>query len=567
MLMWISKIKMTIGRHLASPLLLAASLFLLCLFAQAAETDVIRVGLYFGNNALPTANLANESGKGYRFGFYDSDGAFAAVGFTDCEKITICKDMNFYLANGVYSESKPEKTDRLVGAYHLQTSSVYDSFEAALAASGNYPYGFPAYIGGNFVVRFEFYSTVGNAQADASQYGAVSVVGGSASCYTVVNTATGEILFEFDSASAPFVVSPGRDGTMAQTWFKGVRYYGDFQYERRNGNDMTVVNVVPTDLYVGCVLPCEFVCSGGQESLKAGAVAVRTYAKATTKHRPNGFDVCTSTDCQVYRGVYTGATASAAMSAAQETSGKCLYYDGKLIQALFYAANGGAIESAVNTWGTSFPYLIAQKDPYEDSITFPSQSWQYTVTPAQLRTFLINRGYSCADIVSMEVTQTTEIGNVNRVVITDSAGKTITFSRDNVRLLQNLPGVTYFSRKFTITPNYTGGVIENTGEITPLPVTDGEKTESVTELFVATASGIKRVVLPVAVRTENGLISYGGSSSQRVVGGELTGWTIAGRGFGHNVGLSQWGAYAMAAQGFSYEQILQFYYPGTSLGS
>ena len=552
--------------RLLSLLFCAAVMASLCLFASAEAPDRIRVGLYYGNNALPTANLANEVGHGYRFGYYDSTGAFIEVGATDCEKITVCKDKNFYLSGGKYLETKGKDGGKLVGAHHLQPSGTYETFADAANAAAAHPYGFPAFINGKHVVRFEFYSTEANAVADSVKYSSVSVVGASASCYTVVDTATGAILFEFDSGGAALVVSPGREAGNAQTWFKGIRYYGDFQYSRRNGNDMTVINFVPTDLYVGCVLPCEFVTSGGQESLKAGAVAIRTYAKATTKHHSNGFDICTSTDCQVYRGVYTGATADAAMKAAAETSGKCLYYDGKLIQALFYAANGGAIESAVNTWGNPFPYLIAKADPYEDSIQFPSQAWSYTVTPAQLRTFLRNRGYSCADIVSMEVTEKTEIGNVNRVVITDSAGKKITFTRDNVRLLQNLPGVTYFSRNFTITPNYIGGVVENVGEITPLPITDGEKTEVVSELYALTATETKKVTLPVSVQTKNGLISYGGSSEQRVVGGELTGWTINGRGFGHNVGLSQWGAYAMAEQGFTYDQILQFYYPGTTLG-
>ena len=548
--------------HAASLLFLAAALAVFCFGAHAEDT--IRVGLYYGNNALPTASLANEKGHGYRFGFYDSANTFIQVGTTSCEKITVCKDMNLYLVGGKFTETRPDSGGKLVGSYHLQPSDTYDTYEEALAAAAAYPYGFPAYISGSYVVRFEFYSTDGNAAADADKYDDPAVVGASASCYTVVDTASGNILFEFDSAGAPLVISPGLDGGTPQTWFKGVCYYGDFQYNRKNGNDITVINFVPTDLYVGSVLPCEFVCSGGQESLKAGAVAIRTYARATTKHRGNGFDVCTSTDCQVYRGVYTGPEAGAALNAARETSGKCLYYNGELIQALFYAANGGATESALNTWGSHFPYLIAQKDPYEDAIKFPSQSWEYTVTPAQVRTMLLSRGYSCGEIVSMEVTQRTEIGNVDRVVITDAAGKTINFSRDNVRLLQNLSGVTYFSRMFDILPVYSGGeVVESDPDMT-FSVFDGEKTEQVQELYVITANGTRPVRAPLSVQTGSGLISYGGGK-QEVVGGTLTGWKLTGRGFGHNVGLSQWGAYAMAAQGFSYEQILQFYYPGTNL--
>jgi stage II sporulation protein D len=44
-------------------------------------------------------------------------------------------------------------------------------------------------------------------------------------------------------------------------------------------------------------------------------------------------------------------------------------------------------------------------------------------------------------------------------------------------------------------------------------------------------------------------------------------WVISGRGFGHGIGMSQWGAYNQALQGRSYQQILQFYYTGAGFGA
>ncbi|MDF2835884.1 MAG: hypothetical protein K0Q63_1524 [Paenibacillus sp.] len=43
------------------------------------------------------------------------------------------------------------------------------------------------------------------------------------------------------------------------------------------------------------------------------------------------------------------------------------------------------------------------------------------------------------------------------------------------------------------------------------------------------------------------------------------GFAIAGTGYGHGVGLSQYGAYSLAAQGYDYEYILQYYYKGITL--
>jgi stage II sporulation protein D len=41
---------------------------------------------------------------------------------------------------------------------------------------------------------------------------------------------------------------------------------------------------------------------------------------------------------------------------------------------------------------------------------------------------------------------------------------------------------------------------------------------------------------------------------------------FSGRGYGHGVGMSQWGAKGMAEQGYTFERILEYYYPGTTLG-
>jgi stage II sporulation protein D len=46
---------------------------------------------------------------------------------------------------------------------------------------------------------------------------------------------------------------------------------------------------------------------------------------------------------------------------------------------------------------------------------------------------------------------------------------------------------------------------------------------------------------------------------------EPTGFQVVGRGFGHGLGMSQWGAYALAQQGYNYQQIVTHYYTGAVL--
>ena len=43
-------------------------------------------------------------------------------------------------------------------------------------------------------------------------------------------------------------------------------------------------------------------------------------------------------------------------------------------------------------------------------------------------------------------------------------------------------------------------------------------------------------------------------------------FVVSGRGWGHGVGMSQWGAYGMAREGYDHEQILAHYYYGTKVG-
>jgi stage II sporulation protein D len=44
-------------------------------------------------------------------------------------------------------------------------------------------------------------------------------------------------------------------------------------------------------------------------------------------------------------------------------------------------------------------------------------------------------------------------------------------------------------------------------------------------------------------------------------------WIVKGAGFGHGVGMSQYGAYGYAKHGFPYDQILTHYYTGTTIGT
>ena len=207
---------------------------------------MVRVGLFYGGNALSGANLANDVGSGYRFGYFDGDLTFQLLGYTSETTVSMVKTQNVYYGSNVdwsgsgYYDSKT--SDIAVGCYHLQLPQTYATFEEASAAAAQYSDGFPAWIDGRYYVRVGAYLDSTSAQAAQASLGltGATVAGTSGAGISVVKTGTNTVLFQFDSTSGLYLaVKPGRDDTVkAETYFRGYSYFGAFEY-RRNGGDIT----------------------------------------------------------------------------------------------------------------------------------------------------------------------------------------------------------------------------------------------------------------------------------------------------------------------------------------
>ena len=181
---------------------------------------------------------------------------------------------------------------------------------------------------------------------------------------TITVTTTDTVLFEFDcsGAKALGIMPCSVDGRSPLTWFKGYRWYGGFEYRRSTGGNINVINVVDMDDYVKGVLPYEMNPQWPLEALKAQAVCARTYAAQQTKHyKSYKFDVCNTTDCQVYYGANKASDLTD--RAAEETSGIIAVYQGRPAELYYYSSNGGASESSENVWTAALPYLRGKEDP------------------------------------------------------------------------------------------------------------------------------------------------------------------------------------------------------------
>ncbi len=531
--------------------------------AYTPPFTVVRIGLYYDSNALPSANLQNVtgSGSGYQFGFLDANRQFTPIGAATAEiKISVLRDRNM-VYDSVNNKYDPGlEGGVVVGCYHIQLNNAYSTYDEALAVAGGYPSSFVKYSSGTFQVCIGNYLSAedANAAISANGYSGCSVNCGTSSTVTVVKTGTNDILFEFEYGNAhPLVIMPvSTDGTKCQTWFKNYRYYGGFQYARLDGGDITVMSIVDVEDYTRGVIPYEMVGNAPLEAYKAQAVCARSYAIANIdKHISSGFDLCTTEHCQVYRGI--GAATDVSNAAVDQTAGRYITHNGKLVIAYYSSCDGGATESSENVWLEAIPYLRGVIDPYEADVasTIKGYNWTITYTADEIAARLRGRGYNIGSVTNMFVSEQTNTGNVYKVSVVDSNGVTRSFSKGE--LIRSVLGVK--SIRFTINGGSASGdiYVNDSG---------GKITGGLQSSYAIGGNGLTEIL------GQNKVYAVTGSGETAEVGVNPASpstpgvFVIQGTGNGHNVGMSQWGAYSMAKyHGKTYDQILKFYFAGVTI--
>ncbi len=141
----------------------------------------------------------------------------------------------------------------------------------------------------------------------------------------------------------------------------------------------------------------------------------------------------------------------------------------------------------------------------------------------------------------------TPTGNVYKITFLDAAGKSWSFVNTTKEYARTLLGLN--SIRYTIS---SGG-----GKFF---VNDSSTT-------IASASGAYAVdgAGNITAITGTPYVITGSGTEQLVSSSAGNSFTITGSGWGHNVGMSQWGAYAMAEQGKTYDEILKFYFTGVDV--
>ena len=519
--------------------------------AAAVSNHTVKVGLRYDSSAMASANLKNAEGAGYEFGYFDENRVFVSLGRTGVTTITMnAGTISMESGDTMYMGSSEDYAFQTAATQIGQSVTFATYAEAASAAAVHG--GWPAWINGAYTVRGT--GTHAAYGRDTVSFSSTSVV--------VTRTGTSEILFEFDEGGERAL---GVRPSGSSTWFRGYKYPGAFEYPRARGGNLSVINVVDLEEYVKGVVPYEMPGDWPLAALEAQAVCARTFVCGHAKHlRSQGFDVCAGQDCQVYygHGSESSAPTSTSNQAVENTAGLCIYYNGTLVQdAVYHSSNGGATEDGGRVWGTETGYLKGKLDPYEAQTDIPNYSYSVTYTAAELTWILDQKGYSIGTVQDAYVSEYTPLGNVNKVTFVGSSGtKTVSGETCRTIFYSSTYKKSVTSMRFDINGR-NGGVWTNEGV-----VTSGGQLASLDRAAVISGNGeigILQGASAAAVTSSGTVAVSGGIPAPSVPGGggnHNGNFVITGTGSGHNVGMSQYGAKAMAELGYGFREILEFYY-------
>ena len=297
----------------------------------------------------------------------------------------------------------------------------------------------------------------------------------------------------------------------------GKPYRGDIVFSGGDSGVVTI-NVLPIDDYLRGVVPLEIgdVSPSEAAAAQAQAVAARSYAFIHLDPS-RAYDLTGGTLDQLYGGA--AAETELASRAVDETHGLVLEYAGRIVNAPYHAVCGGSTAAASEVWRSNDePYLQSVSDRIPGTNRYycdlsPRFRWTRTLDGPTLDAALAKYLASYAAVPgrvpgrarAVTIGSHTPSGRVGTLTITTDRGNFLLRGND-IRYVLRAPGGEIL--------NSTYFSVETTLEM------DG----SVAQL------------------------------------------TLHGMGYGHGVGMCQWGAIGRARAGQDYRTILRAYYPGTNVG-
>jgi len=390
------------------------------------------------------------------------------------------------------------------------------------------------------------------------------------------------VIQRFTGPAAPGLVGLGR------------RAYRGTLLVRPEGSGLMAVNLIPLETYLPSVVGSEMPARWPAAALQAQAVAARTYALAQRKPA-SLYDLKATVASQAYLGVE--AETDSTRAAVATTRGQVLRFGGALIDAVFHSSSGGSTENSGDLWPRQLPYLVSVPDGDDHS---PWREWSLRFEPEQLR-----RAFrETAGVRSIEVLSASSTGRVRRARVIGPAGS-LEVSGGELRQRLGLRS-TLVRFRFEDPPGGAGTAPAlappgRLGGITAAAIQAGASQASPSQAGAGLAPGNRRGLSggpprsvagrplpPPPPPVEGASAGATGPDAPGATGADnaaaltaafadplaaasqlgqppLPALEVVGRGFGHGVGMSQWGAYALALRGKDHAAILRHFYRGAEL--
>ncbi|MGH2755551.1 MAG: SpoIID/LytB domain-containing protein [Actinomycetota bacterium] len=326
------------------------------------------------------------------------------------------------------------------------------------------------------------------------------------------------------AVAGPVTLEPLRGSTLAVAGLHS--YLGRLKLDPAS-DGLVVVNSLPLERYLLGLN--EVPTTWPVEALRAQAVAARTYALHTLEQPPGGtaavygFDICASVECQVFSGADVVALPSGSrwVDAVRDTDAATILYDGRPILARYHSTSGGRTFDNEQIFETepAYPYLQGVVSNTEEGSSV--YRWRVRFRLPDLERIVENAG------------------------LLPAAGRLI-----EARTIASREGLHY--------PDVL------------LTTTRGERRMTAEDLRIAVRAGAPALfpgLYPSPAPTASGRLpeTFPSNRLEMVTRGRVV--HVLGRGWGHGVGMSQWGAEGLARRGFSYPDILQHYYTGVSIAT
>ena len=326
-------------------------------------------------------------------------------------------------------------------------------------------------------------------------------------------------------------------------WLGSHRYRGVLRISGRGGR-LRVVNSLGIETYLASVVGSEMPHRWPLAALQAQAVAARTYA-LKQRSRGGAWDVKATVASQVYRGAESETPST--RQAVASTRALVLVHGGRLIDAVFHSSSGGVTEASGMVWRRQHPYLVSVPDHDQHS---PVHRWEQWFDPSGLRQRLPETG----GLQAVEVLRRSGSGRVRQARLRGPRGSLV-LSGAELRKRLGLKSTLVSFEMVTGGQRPPAAFRVRSGTT---QASSGSRIDRITAAVARQGPGRPPLLVapPPVLVSKASVGRWSGSGLQLLVKGQ---------GYGHGVGMSQWGAHGLAEQGADFRAILQHYYRGAEV--